>query len=141
MATSYVLRSSDSNTLYPSNEPFDFRVVLPKWLVFEGQWTIELSEFYATNISKTKTKELFIYCDICDTSVVGKQYRTLLRHVVLESNKNQIFMRPYPVPLRIQEFENIRFDLRDKDDNPATFLSGEVILTLFFRPLVTPIQP
>lgn len=107
-----------------------------KRCLLQESWTVELSEIYATRINKTSKKELFVYCDICDTSVVGGQYRSLLRHVVLDSNKNQIFPIPYPISLRIQEIEKLRLDIRDKDNNPATFLTGEVILTLIFRPAV-----
>lgn len=132
----HVLRSSESKNLFPSNEPYDFTIVLPKAFALQGNWTVELSEIYATRINKTTKKELFVYCDICDTSVVSGQYISLLRHVVLDSNKNQIFPIPYPIPLRIQEIEKLRLDIRDKDNNPATFLTGDVILTLVFRPAV-----
>jgi hypothetical protein len=85
-------------------------------------------------------KELFIYCDACDMSVVGEQYRPLLRRVMLGSNKNQIFTRPYAIPLRNQELEKIRLEIRDKDNQHATFLSDDISLTLVFQ-LATMINP
>lgn len=136
MAKMHVVRSFESKNLFPTNEPYDFTVVLPKALALQGNWTVELSEIYATKTNKSTKKEIFVFCDICDTSVVGGQYRPLVRHVVLDSNMNQIFPIPYPIPLRIQEIEKLHLDIRDKDNNPATFLDGKVTLTLIFRPSV-----
>jgi hypothetical protein len=140
MAITLVVRSTESKHLFPSNKPYDFTIALPKRLVFKEQWTIELSEFYTASTAKTTKKELFIHCDACDMSVVGEQYRPLLRRVVLGSNKNQIFTRPYPVPLRNQELEKIRLEIRDKDNQPATFLNDDISLTLIFQ-LATVINP
>ena len=125
-----VLRSSESQGVFPQNQPWNFKLELPKWLHVTRDWTIELTEFYASNVPKSAKKELHVYCNVCETSLVKEAERSLLRRVFLENNKNQIFIRPYKVPLLFWDIRTLHFEITDYDNKPATFLTNEVCLSV-----------
>lgn len=130
-----VLKSTDSLSVYHNNRPDDFRVRLPRPLPLTGDWTVELTEFCNTNIKSTPDKEIFVYCSACDDSFVEERQKPLLRRLVLENNQNVIFLRPYRVPLRINDLRDIHVYIRDKNDNNVSLLIGESTVTLVFRRL------
>ena len=132
MSVRMVLRSSKSKGVFPQNQLWNFKLELTKWLQLHvsRDWIIELTEFYATNVPRNANKELYVYCNVCETSLVGEVERSLLRHVFLENNKNQIFLRPYEVPLRFWDIRTLHFEIADKDNQPAT---SEVCLSVEFR--------
>ena len=87
MSVRMVLRSSESQGVFPQNQPWNFKLELLKWLHVTRDWTIELTEFYASNAPKSAKRELYVYCNVCETSLVKKAERSLLRRVFLENNK------------------------------------------------------
>mgnify|MGYP000216593981 CR=1 FL=1 len=135
MSTRIVLRSSESQNLFPDNKPYSFTVELPKWLNFPDMSSciLQLSEFYASGVGNDTQKELFVFCNVCETSVVGEQYRPLLRRIFLEGDKNHIFLRPYEVPIKDNGFRSLSFEIKDKDYQPAFLLTGEVSMTIEFK--------
>ena len=128
-----VLRSSERKGVFPKNQPWNFKLEIPKWLHVSRDWMIELTEFYATNVPRNAKKELYVYCNVCETSLVDEVERSLLRCVFLQNNKNQIFLRPYEVPLRFWDKRTLHFEITDKDNQPATFLTSDVCLSVEFR--------
>ena len=135
MSTRIVLRSSESQKLFPDNKPYSFTVELPKWLNFSemSSWILQLTEFHANGVGKNTQKELFVFCNVCGTSVVGEQYRPLLRRIFLEGDKNIIFLRPYEVPIKDNGVRSLNFEIKDKDFQPAFFLTDEVSMTIEFK--------
>ena len=107
MSTRIVLRSSESQKLFPDNKPYSFTVELPKWLSFPdmSSWTIQLSEFYAGGVGNNTQKELLVFCNVCETSIVGEQYRPLLRRIFSEGGKNHIFLDHTKCRLKITGFD------------------------------------
>ena len=67
MSVRMVLRSSESQGVFPQNQPWNFKLELPKWLHVTRDWTKELTEFYASNVPKSAKKELYVYCNVCET--------------------------------------------------------------------------
>ena len=104
---------------------FEFSVGIGGFVIGLGQ----ISFFF----SKSAKKELYVYCNVCETSLVKEAERSLLRRVFLENNKNQIFIRPYKVPLLFWDIRTLHFEITDKDNKPATFLTNEVCLSVEFR--------
>ena len=94
---------------------------------------IELTEFYTTNVPRNAKKELYVYCNVCETSLVGEVERSLLRRVFSENNKNQISLKPYEVPLRFRDIRTLHFVITEKDNKPATFLTSDVCLSVELR--------
>ena len=87
-----VARSTESKGVFPQNQPWNIELELPKWLYISRDWIIELTELYATNVPRNSKKELYVYCSVCDTSLVSEVERSLLRPIFLENKKNQIFL-------------------------------------------------
>jgi hypothetical protein len=100
-----------------------------------GDWTVELTEFRNSNVQPASDKGIFVYCSVCDGSIVGERQKPLLRRIVLENESNVIFMRPYRVPLRINDLRDVHVYIRDKNDGDVSFLTGEWTVTLVSRPL------
>lgn len=69
----------------------------------KGDWTVELTEFRNSKLIKTTDQEIFVYCSVCDDSIVGGSQKPLLRRIVLKNNNNVVFERPYRIPLRIND--------------------------------------
>ncbi|KAJ8310816.1 hypothetical protein KUTeg_012681 [Tegillarca granosa] len=124
-----VLSSTDSTHIYPDNKCYDFRVYLPKQLALSGNSTISLLEFAYQGI-KTSKPELFIYCNLCDDTIVGERELPLLRRIYLKSSDNYIYDQPYEVPLKTVVFQDIQINIKDSNHELASFLQGEVTLTL-----------
>ena len=130
-----VLKSSDSPSVHPNNRPTDFRVRLPRPFPLEGKWTVELTEFHNTNVEQTSDCEIFVFSSICDESIVGEHKKPLLRQIVVEDAKNVIYLRPYRIPLRLNNFSDVHVYIRDKQDRDVSFLTGESTVTLVLRRL------
>ena len=130
MSGRLVVKSTDSTFTYPTNQPWDFRVRLPTPLSLEGYWTIELTEFYINNLTN---KEIFVFCSLCDMSIVGGKEVPLLRRIYLQNEKNVIFTAPYQIPLRCADVTDIHIYIKDAQDKPASFLTDPPTLTLVFR--------
>lgn len=133
MSMGMVFKSTDSSTVHSDNKPQDFRVRLPRPLPLKGDWTVELTEFRNSKLTKTTDQEIFVYCSVCDDSIVGGSQKPLLRRIVLKNNNNVIFERPYRIPLRINDIGDIHVYIKDKQDADASFLVGESTVTLVFR--------
>lgn len=94
---------------------------------------IELTEFRNTNVTPTPDKEIFVYCSVCDDSIVGERHKPLLRCIVLENNENVIFLRPYRVPLRTNDLGTIHLYIRDGNDAEPSFLVAQSTVTVVLR--------
>ena len=60
MSMRMVLKSSDNIAVHGDNSSTDFRVRLPRPYPLEGHWTVELSEFYNTDVKDTSDKEFHV---------------------------------------------------------------------------------
>lgn len=133
MSLRMVLKSSDSASTHSDNKPWDFRVHLPRSLPLTGEWSVELTEFCNDKIGRA-TKEIFVYCSICDDTIIGERQGPLLRRIYLMTNsKNQIFLRPYRILLRTNDLTDLHIYIKDQNAGDASFLAGETTVTLVFR--------
>lgn len=133
MSLRMVLKSSDSVSTHSSNQPWDFRVRLPRSLPLSGPWTVEMTEFCNDNIGNLSNREIFVYCSICDDTIIGERQGPLLRHMYLTNAENNIFLRPYRIPLRINDLTDLHLYIKDRNHGDASFLTGESTVTLVFR--------
>lgn len=135
MSVRMVLRSSDSKSLHTNNKPWDFRIRLPRLLPLTIEWTVELTEISISKvIEDTFQNEIYIYCSICDESIVGEKVLPLLRRVYISNTGNTIFLKPYRIPIRFTDLTDIHIYIKDRKDKDASFLFGELTVTLLFRP-------
>lgn len=135
MSMRIVLKSTDSSAVHPDNNPQNFRVRLPRSLPLTGDWTVELTEFRNTKLAKTTDREIFVYCSVCDDSIVGGSSKPLLRRIVLKNTDNIIFEHPYRIPLRTKDLRDIHVYIKDSQDADVSFLTGDSTVTLVFRRL------
>jgi hypothetical protein len=96
---------------------------------------VELTEFRNTALGKTSDGEIFVYCSVSDDSIVRAAQKPLLRRIVLEDAKNVVFLRPYRIPFRTNDFRDIHVYIKDKQDADVSFLTGETTVRLVFRRL------
>lgn len=131
-----VLRSMDSPLLHADNTPYDFRVHLPRPLTLLGNWTVSLVEVSVKlqkALSLSTRPELIVCSDLCDDTVVGERELPLLRRVYTKRTTSIIYQVPYAVPLRIGHFADIHIYIGDEDNEPASFLTGDVTVMLLFK--------
>ena len=129
-----VIKSTDSPQYHPSNQPDSFRVHLPKPLILNGVWTVSLLEF-SLDPGQTKQRglpEIFVCSDICEDTIVGEREMPLIRRVYLDK-QNIIYQYPYEVPIKLGQFQDVHVYIKDAKNAPASFLSGEVTVTLLLR--------
>lgn len=134
MSVRMVLKSTDSALFHPSNQPYSFRIHLPRPLDLKGVWTVSLLEF-SLDPGKTNQQgfpEVFVCSNICEDTIVGDRELPLLRRVYLDK-ENIIYQSPYEVPVKLGQFQDVHVYIRDAKHSPASFLSGEVTLTLLLR--------
>lgn len=134
MTTRMVLKSTDSKAYYPQNQTWNFRVRLPRSLPLKGYWTVELTEISILRVESTKFQnEIYVYCSLCDDSIVGDQLLPLLRRVYIEKTGNAIFLRPYRIPLRFNDLRDVHVYIKDSQGRDASFLAEELTVTLVLR--------
>lgn len=133
MSLQMVLKSSYSASTHSDNKPWNFRVRLPRSLPLTGEWTVELTEFCNNNNIRGLPKEIFVYCSICEDTIIGERQGPLLRRIYLTDSKNQIFLRPYRIPLRSNDLTDMHIYIKDNNTGDASFLTGDSTVTLVFR--------
>ena len=93
MSVRLVLKSSDSPLFHPNNQPYNFRVHLPKPLILNGVWTVSLLEF-SLDPGQTKQRglpEVFLCSNICEDTIVGDKELPLMRRVYLSRFKHPLY--------------------------------------------------
>ena len=78
-------------------------------------------------------KEIYVHCSACDDSIVGEKIVPLLRRIYLEDTTNIIFTAPYRIPLRFADLTDIYIYIENAQDKEASFLTGELTVTLVFN--------
>ena len=136
MSVRMVLKSTHSPKIHAGNTPYDFRVQLPRPLSLPGYWSVSLTEFtlkLSKSIPADKGPALYVCSDLCDDTVVGERELPLLRRAYTRKSTNITYKNPYEVPLRVGHFGDVHVNIRDDDNEPASFLTGEVTVTLVFK--------
>jgi hypothetical protein len=105
--------------------------VYPKPLDLNGTCTVSLLEF--TALPSNGQIEVFVGSDLCDDTIVGDEEVPLLRRIWLKKSGNMIYQVPFAVPLRFCRPQDVHIYIRDKHNKPASFLQGDVTVTLLFQ--------
>lgn len=88
-------------------------------------------------------KQLYVYCDIFDSHVVGDIFSPLARVISLDmlwhkekygSNSALLFNLPMYFPVAKREFSSITIDIRDTFGDPIAFDSEVLSIVLHIRP-------
>ena len=134
MSHRLVLKSMDSPLFHTSNQPDSLRVHLPQLLDLKGVRPSLCWNFRSTQ-ARQNNKELWKYLffsDICKDTTVGEREMPLLRRVYFDK-QNIIYQNPYEVQIILGQFQDVHVYIKDAKNASASFLSGEVTVTLLLR--------
>ncbi len=125
------LCSTDSSKLYPNNTSNDFIVELGQTYELNGEWTVELTELRCS-LDNTKTKQLYVYSDLCDSSYVKNKHLPLLGNIPVTSPKKTVeqFVNPYAIKVVHTQLQRLRIYIKDESDTPVSFSKEPLYLTL-----------
>lgn len=133
------LNSNDSNALFPDNEVHKFKIHLKTPLILDGFWKIGLLEF-DTRDSKRKSKTnseqfLYLYSNICKDSIVKGEEKPLLRCLKKNVKDGWTYCFEHPIYLTVKRnlVTEMEFDIKDSNDEHASFLNEPVTLTLHLK--------
>lgn len=129
----FICRSTDSVNLFPSNAPCNFKIQLPQSINLQGTWAIALREISTTSWSSEPVSgEIYVYCNLCDDTIVGPREEPLLKRVYLgdKAKVNRIFGNPPYAPVRLGEVYQIHIVIKDTNGNEASFLNGPITCEL-----------
>lgn len=134
------LRSDQSNSFYPENTPYHFKVHLRDPLYLDGKWEVALLDFFTKESTTKKNRhELYLFCDVCTGVTVfwHNQYSLLRRIFPNNSNNwNYVFAQPIFVRVKKTEIRDIEFHIYDETGKEASFLSDHFSCTLQVRQLL-----
>ena len=131
-----VLKSTNSPLFHPSNQPDSFRLHLSQPLDLKGVWTVSLLEF-TINTWQTKHYQWNSYLfTLISARILLLEIESFLNFsgFILES-QNIIYQNPCEVAIKLRQFQDVHVYIRDAKNAPASFLSGEVTVTLLLRRL------
>ena len=117
------LTSLDSSQYHPTNQTYNFTVELPQTL--EGAFTCALLEFFSQSLNN---EELYVYCDICESSLTRDRMLPLIR-IVPEVGEVNI---PYFLKITRPIVQRIRIYIRDRDYKIPDYDIGPIRCTLGF---------
>lgn len=78
MGVRMVLNSLDSMSTHANNVSHDFRVHLPRHMSLLGYWSVALTEITIEQSLSDRNRELFVYSNLCDDTIVGERESPLL---------------------------------------------------------------
>jgi hypothetical protein len=126
-----VFKSTDNRDIFLDNQSYSFKIQIATPLNQSGRWNMALLEFHCDN--DLKDEQLYIYSSICAGTVVGGNTTSLLRWIPSICDKSIQFHTLCYIPIVIRNVNTIEFDIRDKDNRPATFLKGPATLSVLFQ--------
>lgn len=144
MSIYVVVRSGDSAEHFPDNSPRRFRVMLNNPIRMNPQeWCVGLCELYCEQIAlsdRSRTAggggEIYVNCNVCQSSLVGQSEDRLLRRTALHPKKAYLDVTFNPVfylPVTVSECREILIEFKDITGRLATFITGPVSATLHFK--------
>ncbi len=127
----YIYLNNEDAT-FKSKEEYIFDIPGGLWL----QGNIALAEFEYT-IKKTgkKTVIFYIYCDICDTSFVGRESLPILRRIFpKKSYDHKIYNSKYYIPVSKPWTTSIKLYIKPIPINDKSFELDTFNCTLHIKP-------
>lgn len=140
-----VLDSSGSSNYYENNTAYQFTIYFKQPIPLRGYWSVALKELYAKRVGRSGRKKaigstgdlLYIYSSLCEPIIVNGEQRPLLRRVNASSSSvwRVVLDDGYYIKCKsINSLVNeITIYITDFTGLPATFLDGEVSLTLHLK--------
>ena len=133
----YVNISSDNSLDYfPNNSPSDFRLHLKQTLRLHGHWTVALTDIQYS-IPSSKGKNIWVYSNICENTIVGDTLEPLLRKIPIAGKKGETRNKSFPIPyykhVLPHEVESIQIYVYGDDKENISFKAFPLRCTLHFK--------
>lgn len=134
------ISSNDCSDLYPNNSPTDFIIELPNVLELHEPCVIVLNELEISgDFQKNGIKELYILCDICESSFVNNGMHPVLRRITTSKIKGTVLIKEYERPIEVvikeKRISRLRIYLTDGDMKTPSFISKPLKCTLTIKRL------
>jgi hypothetical protein len=134
------VQSDESNSFFPDNQAWKFKVHLDVPLTFNGFWKIGLIEFNV-NVKTKKTQKspiteaLYVYSNICKESIIQGSEQPILRRLNPNTTYGWDYIFDFPIylPVKRKELREFELYIMTNDGSLATFLDSPVNLTLHFK--------
>jgi hypothetical protein len=135
------LSSNDSIPYFSENKPHHFKVYFPESIILKPQsWTLALVEIEFTYSTTNNNRNIEIYTDITNESLIHGKKRRILRRVTIPTPQdkdltiNKGFFPLIPIIINTTELVSITLYICDEFGKPASFLKGKTDCTLEFKP-------
>jgi hypothetical protein len=133
------LNCKDSTEFFPSNDPADFRIKLPRPLTLDGQWEcalINLSYWPQFHTSE-KPKEMYLCLEEVSNSYAMDGLHPILKRVSVPENiitkVNLIYPHIDFLPINQTVLQSIRFYIIDNEGLTPSFVIKDLYCTLLLR--------
>ena len=132
------IKSDESDAYFSDNQVYRFKIHLDLPLSLNGSWKVALTEFYAADDSKSKSKTadaLYIYTDLCKESIVHGTEQPVLRRLEKTKGNNwkYMFETPYYLPVKRKEVREFQIYIKLEDGAYASDLKAPLHLTLHLK--------
>ena len=124
------LSSKDSLRYHPANKGYNFTVELPERVELRGNWKVALCDIF---LNEKISDTLMVYSDICDYSFVRDSLEPILRMVMPNNKRSQIFSDRFYLGVRQSNLGRIKIYIKDSSFKNAVALKGEIQLTLHLK--------
>lgn len=112
-----------------------------EWHIVETTWRDVASSTFARESDDVDTiKDIYVYCNVINHSIVGSSSVPLLRSITAKEGKFgervvKEFNKYDYMKVAVDEFNSIEIVLCDNAGQQIAFLAGEVVTKLHFRPI------
>jgi len=123
----FFLSPEDSRDSFPNNNEWDFTTILPKQTYLPGKWLCALTEIY---YSESITEDLYVFCDLCEDSVVKSTSLPVLKIVCASG----LIFSPYFMKVTRSELTQVRIYIRNTHMKAPSVRSEQLRCTLVIKP-------
>jgi hypothetical protein len=130
---------NDSSEFYPTNDPSDFRIKLPRPLTLEGEWEcglINLS-FWPQFATSEKPKEIYICTDLIGNSYAMDGLHPILKRISVPENVitkvNINYAHVDFITLNQSILQTVQLYIMDNTGVAPSFLTKDLYCSLLLR--------
>lgn len=130
------VNSYDSLEFNPGNSGGDFRIILPRSQLMNGDWEVALLEMTFVPAFETPTSRIYVCSNIVgESSYVRDTYIPILQSISIRNNEisDIIFERPIYRPVSCSNLQIFDITLKDDRLQVATLKDDHVFCLLHFR--------
>ena len=97
----------------------------------------DYSYYYSCPTEVRTIRQIYVYCNLVEYSLVGSHSAQLLRTIATEGKFGDIIEKSFPdrqyIPVRLSEFDTVAIWLADDAGKPIEFTAGQVLIQLHLK--------